>query len=168
MLGCMRRTRMQWNAHDDMTWNAWHASKDKATTANNWRTPGTSVSGRYRCSWRSIRCNLLLRCVCWDPMNCDFMIWSIHEYYLSLIWSLICMIIIASYFFSETLVWFGQLDLFFLKWVEVLCDGFNLVVCSPGDSRGCEARIVLFPLRIKRWGLYHIARVYPSTSCHLA
>ena len=35
------------NAHDDMICNAWHASNDKATTVNNWKTPGTSVSGRY-------------------------------------------------------------------------------------------------------------------------
>ena len=37
----------KWNAHDDMICNAWHASKDKATTMNNWSTPGTSVSGRH-------------------------------------------------------------------------------------------------------------------------
>ena len=37
----------KWNAHDDMICNAWHASNDKATTANNCTTPGTSVSGRY-------------------------------------------------------------------------------------------------------------------------
>ena len=32
-----------------MTWYAMHDTQahDKATTANNWRTPGTSVSGRY-------------------------------------------------------------------------------------------------------------------------
>ena len=34
---------------------------------------------------------------------------------------------------------------------EVLCDGFNLVVSSPSESRGSEARIVLLPLRIKTW-----------------
>ena len=35
------------NAHDDMIWDAWHASNDNTTTANNCTTPGTSVSGRY-------------------------------------------------------------------------------------------------------------------------
>ena len=30
-----------------MICNARHTSNDKATTANNWTTPGTSVSGRY-------------------------------------------------------------------------------------------------------------------------
>ena len=51
---------------------------------------------------------------------------------------------------------------------EVLGFGFNLAVSFPSDSRGSKARIVLLPSRIKRWGLYHIAGVYPSTSCHLA
>ena len=37
---------MRW-WHDDMICNAWHASNDKETTTNNWRTAGTSVSGRY-------------------------------------------------------------------------------------------------------------------------
>ena len=40
---------------------------------------------------------------------------------------------------------------------EVLGFGFNLVVSFPSDSRGSKARIVLLPLRIKIWGLYHIA-----------
>ena len=40
---------------------------------------------------------------------------------------------------------------------EVLCDGFDLAVSFPSDSRGSKARIVLLPSRIKRWGLYHIA-----------
>ena len=33
-----------------------------------------SIPCSPRCSWRSIWCNLLLRCVCRDPMNCGFMI----------------------------------------------------------------------------------------------
>jgi hypothetical protein len=33
----------------------------------------SSIQCSPRCSWSSIRCNLLLRCVCWDPMNCGFM-----------------------------------------------------------------------------------------------
>ena len=40
---------------------------------------------------------------------------------------------------------------------EVLRFGFNPVVSSPSDRRGSEARIALFPSRIKIWGLYHIA-----------
>ena len=40
---------------------------------------------------------------------------------------------------------------------EVLSFGFNLAVSSPSDSRGSEARIVLLPSRIKRWGFHHIA-----------
>ena len=44
---------MQVLKHDDamhmMTWYAMHNTQahDKATTANNWRTPGTTVSGRH-------------------------------------------------------------------------------------------------------------------------
>ena len=47
--------------------------------------------------------------------------------------------------------------LVFLAMGEVLSFGFNLVVSSPSDRRGSEARIALLPSRIKRWGLYHIA-----------
>ena len=56
MLGCKRQHVCKRNAHDDMIWNAWHASNDKATTANNWKTPGTSVSERY-----TLCANMLLR-----------------------------------------------------------------------------------------------------------
>ena len=58
--------------------------------------------------------------------------------------------------------------LIFLAMGEVLSFGFNLAVSLPSDKKGCKARIVLFLSRIKIWGLYHIAWVYPSTSCHLA
>ena len=58
--------------------------------------------------------------------------------------------------------------LIFLAMGEVLSFGFTLAVSFPGDSKGSKARIVLLPSRIKRWGLYHISPVYPSTSCHLA
>ena len=40
---------------------------------------------------------------------------------------------------------------------EVLSFGFNRVVFFPSDRRCSKARIVLLPLRITRWGLYHIA-----------
>ena len=53
-----------------------------------------------------------------------------------------------------SLVW--PTRLIFLAMGEVLSFGFNLAVSFPGDSRG-EARIVLLPSRITRWGLYHIA-----------
>ena len=47
MLGCIRWTRMQmkctwWHDMKCMTRKQW-----QVTTANNWTTPGTSVSGRY-------------------------------------------------------------------------------------------------------------------------
>jgi len=65
-----------------------------------------------------------------------------------------------------SLVW--PTRLIFLAMGEVLSFGFNLAVTLPSDNRGCKARIVLLPSRIKRWDLYHIAWVYPSTSCHLS
>ena len=40
---------------------------------------------------------------------------------------------------------------------EVLSFGFDLAVSFPSDNRGSKARIVFLPLRITRWGLFHIA-----------
>ena len=105
-----------------------------------------------------------MRCVCWDPMNCEFMIRSIYEYYLILLWTLICTIFVASYFFSETLVWVGQLDWFFLQWEELLCDGFDLAVLNLSDRRRHDTHVSL-PLRIKRWGIF-LHEYILSTSCH--
>jgi len=65
-----------------------------------------------------------------------------------------------------SLVW--PTRLIFLAMGEVLSFGFNLAVSFPSDSRGSKARIVLLPSRITRWGLYHTAWIYLSTSCHLA
>ena len=63
------------------------------------------------------------------------------------------MIKISLYFpRSIDLVW--PTRLFFLAMAEVLCSGFNLVVSSPSDRKGSEARIVLLALRIKRWVLF--------------
>ena len=53
------------------------------------------------------------------------------------------------------LVWPTRLVI--LAMGEVLSFGFNLAVSSPSDSRGSEARIVLLPSRVKRWGFHHIA-----------
>ena len=54
-----------------------------------------------------------------------------------------------------SLVWPTKLVV--LAMGEVLSFGFNLAVSLPNDRKGCKARIVLLPSRIKRWGLYHIA-----------
>ena len=49
-------------------------------------------------------------------------------------------------------------ELIFLAMGEVLSFGFNLAESFPSESRGSKAHIVLLlPLGIKRWGLYHIA-----------
>ena len=126
-----------------------------------------SIQSSPRCSWRSIRCNTRLWCVCRDPMNCGFMNLIIYEYYLVLPWILICMIwYLCKSLRIIDLVW--PIRLMFLAMGEVLSFGFNLAVSFPSDSRGNKTRIVLLPSRIKRWGLYHIAWVYPSTSCYLA
>ena len=126
----------------------------------------SSIQCSPRYSWRFIWCNSFFRCVCWDPMNCEFMIRFNREYYLSLLWTLLCMIVIASHFFSGLLVWFGKLDLFILPWEEVLCNGFNLVVLNPSDRRGHETSVLL-QLRVKRWDLFHkwVYLVYIMSSC---
>ena len=53
------------------------------------------------------------------------------------------MIVIASYFFSEALVWFGQLDCFFLPWEEVLCDGFDFAVLKLSDRNRHDTHVLL-------------------------
>jgi len=76
------------------------------------------------------------------------------------------MIVIALYFFSDLLVWFGQLDLFNLPWEEVLCDGFGLAVLNLSDRKRHYMHVPLL-LRVTRWGLF-IHEFILSTSCHLA
>ena len=89
-------------------------------------------------------------------MNCGFMIKFIYEQYLNLLSILLCMIGLSLQVSSIiSLVW--PTRLIFLAMGEVLSFGFNLAVSFPSDSRGSKARILLFPSRIKRWGLCHIA-----------
>ena len=104
-------------------------------------------------SWRSIRCNLLLRCICWDPINCGFMI------RLSMNIILVFFVLFYAWFiylcislWSIDLVW--PTRLIFLALGEVLCDGFNLVVLNPSDRRRHDTHCVLLPLRIKICGLF--------------
>ena len=94
-------------------------------------------------------------------MNCGFMIKSIYEKYLILLWNLLCMI---GYLCKSLRIISSVCPtrLIFLAMGEVLSFGFNLAVSFPSDSRGSKARIVLLPSRITRWGLYHIACVYPQ------
>ena len=49
---------------------------------------------------------------------------------------------------------------------EVLCNGFDLAVLNPSDSRGHDTHVSLL-LRVKRWGLF-MHEFTLSTSCHLA
>ena len=58
----------------------------------------------------------------------------------------------ASYFFSDIWVFFGQLDLFILHWEVVLSSGVDLTVLDPRDRKGTDTYVSLL-LRIKRWGL---------------
>ena len=75
----------------------------------------------------------------------------IYEYYLNLLWILICMIwYLCNSLRTIGLVW--PTRLVFLAMGEVLSFGFNLAESFPSDSRGSKARIVLLPSRIKRWG----------------
>ena len=62
-------------------------------------------------------------------------------------------LLIASYFFSDIWVLFGQLDLFILQWKEVPSSGFDLMVLDPNDRKGTDAYVSLL-LRIKRRDLY--------------
>ena len=66
--------------------------------------------------------------------------------------------LIASYFFSDIWVLFGQLDLFILQWEEVLCSGFDLTVLDPSDKRATDTYVSLL-LRID--GVY----LYIDRSC---
>ena len=87
-------------------------------------------------------------------------LWSDYPWnYLSLFWSLLCMIIIASYFFSHLLIWFGQLDWFFFPWEEVLCSGFHLAVLNPSDRKGHDTYVLLL-LRVKRWVYSYVSLSY--------
>ena len=63
-----------------------------------------------------------------------------------------------------SLVW--PTRLIFLAMGEVVSFGFNLAVLDPSDRKGTDTYYIV-AIEDKKMGLYHIARVYPSTSCHL-
>ena len=65
--------------------------------------------------------------------------------------------LIASYFFSDIWVLFGQLDLFILQWEDVLCSGFDLTVLDPSDRRGTDTYVSLL-LRINDGVYFYINR----------
>ena len=108
-----------------------------------------------------------LRCVCWDRWIVGLWsslsmenIWIFSEFFY--VWlSYLCKSLRIIH-----LVWPTRLVV--LAMGEVHGFGFNLAVSLLSDRRSCKARIVLLPSRITRWGFYHIAWIYPSTSCHLA
>ena len=104
----------------------------------------SSIPWSPRSCWSSIRCNLLLRCVCWDQMNCGFIIWIFMRsnwvfYELYYAWLFV--------FLSDLFIWFGQLDWFIfsgrgaLYWVQYILrcfNGFNIscVALYLSDRRG--------------------------------
>ena len=109
-------------------------------------------------SWRSIWCNSFAVCVL-GSMNFEFMIRSIFLYpwkYLSFFDLFYAWSLIASYFFSDIWVLFGQLDLFILQWEEVLCSGFDLTVLNPSDRKDNKMRSISAT----------IDKPISSTSCH--
>ena len=64
------------------------------------------------------------------------------------------------------LVW--PIRLVFLAMGEVLCDGFNLAVSSPSDSRGREARICIVVIKDKKMGFISYClslSIYIMSSC---
>ena len=122
-----------------------------------------SIQSSPRCSWRYIRCNSFcgvfveIRWIVglWSSLSMNN-IWIFSEFFY--VWlSYLCKSLRII-----SLVW--PTRLIFLAMGEVLSFGFNLAVSFPSDSKGSKACIVLLPSSIKRWGLYHIAWVYPSTS----
>ena len=101
-----------------------------------------SIQSSPRSSWRSIRCNILLRCVWRDPMNRGFMIKIIYEYNLVLLWILICMI----WYLCKSLRIISLVRptrLIFLTTGEVLSFGFNLAVLDPSDRKGTDTYCIV-------------------------
>ena len=90
----------------------------------------------------SIRCNLVLRCVCRDPMNCGFMIKIIYEQYLNDLSIILCMIgYLCKSLRIISLVW--PTRLIFLAMGEVLSFGFNLAVLDPSDRKGNDTYCIV-------------------------
>ena len=69
-------------------------------------------------------------------------------------------------FLSDLLIWFGQLDRFFLAMEEVLCNEFDLAVLNPSDRRGHDTYYIV-AIKEKRWDLF-MREFTLSTSCQLA
>ena len=91
-------------------------------------------------SWRSIRCNLLLRCVCRDPMNCGFMIKFIYEQYVNLLWILLCMIgYLCKSLRIISLVWPTRWS--FLQWEKCLALG-SILRCPFPVTVGAERHVL--------------------------
>ena len=94
-----------------------------------------------RCSWRSIRCNTFLRCVCRDPMNCGFMInLSMNIIWISSEFLYAWFDIFASLF--ELSIWFGQLDWFFLQ--REKCLALGSILRCPFQVTVGVARHILY------------------------
>ena len=74
--------------------------------------------------------------------------------------------LIASYFFSNIWVLFGQLDLFILQWEEVPGSGFDLTVLDPSDRKGTATYIVATKDKEKGSTSAAIDKQIFSTSCH--
>ena len=111
----------------------------------------------------------LLRCVCWDRWTLSLWLdlsFYIHESYLSFFDLLYAWSLIASYFFSDIWVLFGQLDLFVLQWEEVPGSGFDLR-CSIPVTEG-ETHVCIVATKDKKTGSISAAinKRISSTSCH--
>ena len=70
-------------------------------------------------------------------------------------------------FLSDLLIWFGQLDCFFLQWERCFVVG-SILRCSYPLTEGDMTRICIVAIKDKKMGFVHIYWIYPSTSCHLA
>ena len=70
-------------------------------------------------------------------------------------------------FLSDLLIWFGQLDRFFLQWERCFVMGSILRFSIPVTEGGMTC-ICIVAIKDKKMGFLHIDWIYPSTSCHLA
>ena len=89
----------------------------------------------------------------------------IHEYYLSFLWTFLCLIIIALYsLWSTDLVW--PTRLIFLAMGEVLCNGFDLAALNPSEKKGHDTYCIV-AIKDKKMGFIHtwVYLVYIMSSC---
>ena len=121
----------------------------------------SSIQCSPRCSWSSIRCNIILRCVCRDLMNSGFMIrlsMNIIWVFSGLFYAWLIYLCVSLWIID--LVW--PTRLVFLAMGEVLCDGFNPALIYILVTERDKTRICIVAIKGKTMGFLHI---YLSLLC---